>query len=312
MSDGRPTRAELEAAAIGLRGTAIHTPLVPFAGLHIKLETLQPVGSFKIRGVFHAVSQLSAEERAHGLSTVSAGNTAQALAWCGQRFGVLARSVMPDTAPIAKIEAVRRLGGEPVLLPIAEVFRFLKEHRWEREPYAFIHPWTDRQVWIGHGTLGLELVQDLPEVGTVYIPVGGGGLLVGVASAVKLLRPQTRIVAVEPEGCPALKESLRLGRPTEVDCSTICDGVAVPYVTEEVYPHLEALVDEVQLVPDKAVEAMIARLLFEMKILAEPSGALAVCAAERDPAPTTGPRVAIVTGGSIDRDKLLGIISRHA
>ncbi len=310
----RPTAEDFLHAAEALLGVAVHTPLVPLPGdaaseIYLKLETLQPIGSFKIRGIFHAVSQLSARERALGLSTVSAGNTAQALAWCGRHFGVPARSVMPETAPATKIEAVRRLGGEPVLVPVAEVFRFLTEHLWENEPYAFIHPWTDPQVWAGHGTLGLEIVEDLPEVSTVYVPVGGGGLIVGVASAVKALHPETRIVAVEPEGCPALRESLRLGRPTQVECSTICDGVAVPYITEELYPRLEALVDDVQLVPDEAVEAMIARLLLEAKILAEPSGALAVAAAVADRSAENAPRVAIVTGGSIDRERLIAILS---
>ncbi|MEE9295151.1 MAG: pyridoxal-phosphate dependent enzyme, partial [Phycisphaerae bacterium] len=115
--------------------------------------------------------------RARGLSTVSAGNTAQALAWCGRYFGVPTRSIMPDTAPRTKIDAVRNYGGEPVLVPMAEVFRFLKERLWEREPYAFIHPWTNHDVMIGHGTIGLEIVADLPEVDTVFVPVGGGGLI---------------------------------------------------------------------------------------------------------------------------------------
>ncbi|MCH7599313.1 MAG: pyridoxal-phosphate dependent enzyme [Myxococcales bacterium] len=120
--------------------------------------------SFKIRGVFNAVACLSPEERAKGLSTVSAGNTAQALAWVGRYFGVSSRSLMPDTAPGTKIDAVKQYGGEPVLVPIAEIFRFLKERAWEHQPFAFIHPWTNRNVMIGHGTIGLEIAGDLPEV----------------------------------------------------------------------------------------------------------------------------------------------------
>jgi threonine dehydratase len=307
-----PSLEEIRAAAAGFAGVVARTPLVPLhdphqdTGILLKVEIHQPVTSFKIRGVYHAVASLTDEERARGLSTVSAGNTAQALAWCGRRFGVPARSVMPDGAPATKIEAVRAYGGEPVLVPVAEVFRFLREHLWEDEPYAFIHPWTHRNVMIGHGSLGLEIVEDCPDVATAYVPVGGGGLMGGVGTALKALKPDVRVVAVEPEGCPALHESLRRGEPASVECRTICDGVAVPYITDEMFPILRGVVDRVDLVGERVVEETVRRVALGNRLVIEPSAALPVAAALADPEP--GPKVAIVTGGSIDAEKLVRIL----
>ncbi|MFQ5414029.1 MAG: threonine/serine dehydratase [Phycisphaerae bacterium] len=309
-----PSIHEIHAAADRLRDVAVHTPLVPLHtydhphDILLKLEIHQPVTSFKIRGVFHAVASLTPDVRAHGLSTVSAGNTAQALAWTGRHFGVPARSIMPDTAPATKIEAVRRYGGEPVLVPMSEVFRFLKERLWEAQPYAFIHPWIDRNVWIGHGTMGLEIVADLPDVDAVFVPVGGGGLICGVASALKALKPSVRVIAVEPAGCPALHESLRRGEPASVACHTMCDGVAVPYITDDVYPIARNLVDKVCLVSDNDVKAAITRLALGNRIVVEGAGALAVAAALATPPRDRGRTVCLVTGGSIDAPDLITIL----
>lgn len=309
-----PTLDEFSAAAESLRGIIVHTPLVPLhtceggSDILLKLEIHQPVTSFKIRGIYHAVASLTDEQRAKGLSTVSAGNTAQALAWCGRRFGVKARSLMPDHAPKSKVDAVRAYGGEPVLVPMDEVFRYLKEHGWEDEPYAFIHPWTNRNVMIGHGSIALEIIKDCPEVESVFIPVGGGGLLGGVGSALKRLKPEVKIFAVEPEGCPSLHESLKLDAPTTVKCETICDGVAVPYITEEMFPLLKELVDESVLVSEKDVKAKVRRLALGNKIIAEPSGALATAAARAVDSKRRGLSVCLVTGGSIDVENLLTLL----
>jgi len=315
-----PTLEEIEAAAQLLEGVLLPTPLLPFgdpharpdseSGIWLKPEVNQRVGSFKIRGVYHAVARMSAEERARGISTVSAGNTAQALAWCGRHFGVEARSLMPEGAPRTKIEAVRALGGTPVLVPVEEVFRFLKEHGWESEPHAFVHPWTERQVMIGHGTLGLEITDELPALATVYVPVGGGGLLGGLGAALRARRPDVRIVAVEPEGCPSLHAARAAGHPVDVACDTICDGVAVPYVCEEMFPYLDELVDEVVLVSEARVKHAVRELATRARIVSEGSGALALAAAqdERAAGRWSGPAVALVTGGSIDLPKLIAIL----
>jgi threonine dehydratase len=315
MSADLPSLAEIREARERIGAVVRHTPLVPAhegfraEEVYLKLETFQPVGSFKLRGVFNAVAALPDAERRRGVSTVSAGNTAQALGWSARYFGVTARSLMPETAPSTKIEAVRAYGGEPVLVPVAEIFRYLKQAGWEKEPFAFIHPWTDRNVMKGHGSLGLEILEDLPDVETVLVPVGGGGLMAGVGSALRRAKPEVRIVAVEPEGCPALFRSLEAKRPMEVDCRTICDGVAVPYVTEEMFPILRELTAEVRLVSEANVSAAVRNLALFNKIVAEPSGALALAAALDMPPAARGKTVCIVTGGSLDAGKLAHILT---
>jgi threonine dehydratase len=219
---------------------------------------------------------------------------------------------MPESAPSAKIEAVRAYGGEPVLVPVAEVFRYLREEGWREEPYAFIHPWTNRDVMTGHASLGLEILEDLPEVETVLVPVGGGGLLAGVGAALRAAKPSVRIVTVEPEGCPSLHRSLEAGRPMEVDCRTICDGVAVPYITEEMFPLLRELSSSIALVSEDRVKSAVKSLVLWNKVVAEPSGALSVAAALAIPKVQRGQwgkTVALVTGGSIDAEKLAGTLS---
>ena len=309
-----PTLDEIEAAAELLRDVVVPTPLVPLhdpdgsAGIWLKPEIHQVVGSFKIRGVFHAVARLAEVDRRRGLSTVSAGNTAHALAWTGRYFGVPARSLMPETAPRTKVEAMRALGGTPILVPVEEVFRFLRESRWELEPYAFVHPWTGRDVVIGHATLGLEILAAMPDVETVFVPVGGGGLLAGVGAALAARAPSVRVVAVEPEGCPSFHAACRAGHPVTVPCDTICDGVAVPYVTDEMFPLLRELVDDVVLVPEAEVRATIRRLAVRERIVAEGAGALALAAALAQPAAERGRTVCLVTGGNIDAADLAAIL----
>jgi len=310
----RPTLSEFRAAAKLLESIIVHTPLITYHGeedepqILLKPEIFQAVNSFKLRGVFNAVASLSPEEKNRGLSTVSAGNTAQALAWSARHFGISARSIMPDTAPLPKIEAVKAYGGIPVLKPISEVFRFLQEHLWEQEPYSFIHPWINRQVMIGHGSLGLEIMDDAPDIDAVFIPVGGGGLLGGVGSAIKAVNSAVRIFAVEPEGCPALRSAVDHGQPITVECKTICDGVAVPYITDELFPLLNELIDDVILVSERSVRLAIRSMLLGNKMLSEPSGALALAAAQKVAPSQRGKSVCLVTGGSISFDLMLEIL----
>jgi threonine dehydratase len=327
----RPTASEFESAAARVAEVVVRTPLVPLhapshAPLHdhgadthgadarifLKPEILQPSGSFKIRGIYHAALRLGEEGRRRGLSTVSAGNTAKALAWCARRFGVPARSLMPESAPSTKVEAVRALGGTPVLVPTPEVFRFLREHGWEREPYSFIHPWTNRDVILGHGSLGLEILRDCPNVETVFVPVGGGGLLAGVGGAIKAMRPSVRVVAVEPAGCPSLHAAIRARKPVTVECQTMCDGVAVPYITDEMFPLLSSLADESVLITEDEVRAAIRTLASASHFVAEGAGALSTAAALKTPLEERGTTVCLVTGGSIDTRKLVEILGEAA
>ena len=300
-----PRWADAEAAAERLRRVFPASPLLRAtpdlaAGLLLKADTLLPTGSFKVRGIWDAVSQLSPEAVAPGLSTVSAGNTALALAWAARRRGVTARSLLPETVPTAKVEAFRAAGGDAVrLVPVPELFRFLKERLWEGEPYAFVHPWIEPAVHRGHSSLAVELLEAAPDVESVFIPVGGGGLLTGVAGALKDRRPEVRIFAVEPAGCAALHHSLEAGRAVAAPCETVCDGAAVPYLTEELYPALASLVDRTVLVPDEETLATSRDLLLKQKILTEPSGALATAGARMVPAGERGLSVAILTGASV-------------
>jgi len=313
----RPTLSDFRAAANRLESIIVHTPLITYHGgydepqILLKPEIFQAVNSFKLRGVFNAVASLSLEEKNRGVSTVSAGNTAQALAWSARHFGISARSIMPDTAPLPKIEAVKAYGGIPVLKPISEVFRFLQEHLWEQEPHSFIHPWTNRLVMIGHGSLGLEIMDDAPDIDAVFIPVGGGGLLGGVGSAIKAVNSAVRIFAVEPEGCPALRSAVDHGQPITVECKTICDGVAVPYITDELFPLLNELIDDVILVSERSVRLAIRSMLLGNKMLSEPSGALALAAAQKMAPSQRGKSACLVTGGSISFDLLLEILQEN-
>ena len=314
----RPSLQELRDAVERIRAVVVRTPLAPLhchqpfqrsGNVLLKIEIHQATGSFKLRGIFNAVSQLTERERQRGLSTVSAGNTAQALAWAARYYGVSARSLMPDTAPRTKIEAVRAYGATPVLVPREEVFRYLRERGWESEPYTFIHPWTNRAVMTGHGSIGLEILDDCPDVDRVFVSVGGGGLIAGVASALKALKSSVKVMAVEPQGCPSLHASFQAGRPVSVDCNTICDGVAVPYITQEMYPLLRELVDEVVLVSERDVKRAIRRLALQDKLVVEGAGALSVAAALAMSEDKRGKSVAVVSGGNIDGDKLAAILS---
>ena len=314
MAD-RPTLEDVRAAAERIRGVAVRTPVVPLHAydgqndILLKLESLQPIGSFKLRGIFNAVAALTPERRAAGISTTSSGNTAQALAWSGRYFCVESRSLMPENAPVAKIEAMRAYGGTPVLVTREHLFSYMSDHGWDEEPYAFIHPWIDPDVAAGAGTIGLEILEDVPDVETIFVPVGGGGLSSGIGIAVKALRPDVRIVAVEPEGCCALYQSLEAGKPVSVTCDTICDGVAVPLVVPEVFEILRDVIDDVVLVPDADVKKTIKRLALRNKLVTEGAGALATTAAINTPATQRGKSVAIVTGGSIDPDFLASLVT---
>ena len=299
-----PTWNEARAAAQRLRRVFPPSPLLPAAPglgerLLLKADSLLPTGSFKVRGIWDAVSQLEESEVAPGLSTVSAGNTALALAWAARRRGVEARSLLPETAPAAKVEAFRAAGGRPRLVPVPELFRFLRERLFEKEPYWFLHPWIEPRVHRGHASLAVEILEAAPEVESVFIPVGGGGLLTGVAGALKDQNPEVRVFAVEPAGCAALHHSLEAGRAVAAPCRTICDGVAVPYLTAELYPVLSRLVDRTVLIADEDTLAVSRDLLLRQKVLTEPSGALAAAAARMVPVEERGLSVALLTGASI-------------
>lgn len=311
----KPSLDAVREARERIRDVIVRTPLVPlrpedsYPDILLKPEIHQAVGSFKLRGVFNAAASMTDEERSRGLSTVSAGNTAQAVGWCGRHFDVEARSIMPEGAPQTKIDAVRAYGATPVLVPGEEVFRYMREHAWESEPYSFIHPWTDQHVMTGHGSMALEIFEDQPDFQTIFIPVGGGGLIGGVASTLKQLNPSIRVVGVEPEDCCALYASFVAGKAVAAACATMSDGVAVPYLTAEMYPLLREVVDEVVLVSENATKAAVRHIAINNKMIVEGAGALATAAAMAMPVEQRGLSVALVTGGGIDLDKFLTVMA---
>src|SRR5882762_11013290 len=187
----------IRAAAERARPHVLRTPMVPVDGALLKLECLQPTGSFKVRGYFAAALALEPEQLRRGLITVSAGNAAQACAYAAKKLGVSCRVVMYDTAPATKVEGVKRWGATPILMPRDAMLEWLATEGWKSEPESFIHPFADEEVMAGHGGLGLELLEDVPDVARVLVPVGGGGLIGGIASALKGARPEIEVIGVQ-------------------------------------------------------------------------------------------------------------------
>ncbi len=275
-------------------------------GALLKLECLQPAGSFKVRGFFAAALALPKDRLAKGLITVSAGNAAQACAYVARSLGVSCRVWMYETAPATKIEGVRRWGGTPVLVPREEVLAFLAEERWRAEPEAFIHPFADTAVIAGHGGIGLELLEDVPDLERVVVPVGGGGLVSGIASALKGSRRGVEVVGVQSDGYASWTQWLEAGGPSPITPNTIADGTTAPF-DPRMFALVSELVDRWITVPEPRLKAAIPELAAAGKVVAEGSGALAYAALEQlEPGPTT---VAIVSGGNIDTKLLASLLS---
>ena len=275
----------------------LRTPLLPAGeGVHLKAECLQPTGSFKVRGFFARALQLTQEERARGLLTVSAGNAAAACSFVAHRLGLRCRVVMYEEAPEAKKENVRRWGATPVFLSHDAVHAWLHDRGWEQEPETFIHPFADPEVMAGHGGLGLELLEQLPGLERVVVPVGGGGLIGGVASALKALRPTVTVVGVQSDGYPSMTASLAAGGPVALEPKTIADGTTAP-VEPASLALLAPLVDRWVTVPEAILRPKIAELAARAKVVAEGAGVLAYAALDQlEPGPVT---VAVVSGGNL-------------
>ena len=296
---------------------AVRTPLVRLysesipAGteIHCKLETLQPINSFKIRGAGNAIRAAAPELRARGLLTASAGNMAQGVAWVARELGLSATIAVPDHAPQAKLAAIERLGGRVLKVPYDDWWQAIVTSRIEGEDGLFIHPVADEAVMAGNGTIGLEILEDLPEVDTVVIPVGGGGLTVGIASAIMALKPDTRIVTAEPETGAALHAALAAGAPVDVAYQpSFVDGSGSRRVLDQMWPRLTEVVDAAVTVPIPDAEHAVRVLAERVRTIAEGAGALATAAALAGEA-GTGTIACIVSGGNINLDTLAGILS---
>jgi threonine dehydratase len=285
--------------------------------LRLKAENLQKTGSFKVRGVLNRLlrSRRPGTEEAEppGVVTVSAGNHAQALAWGARAAGLPCTVVMPESAPRAKVEASREYGATVILHgTVFDAFRKARALA-EEEGLDFVHPFDDPDVVAGQGTVGLEILEDLPDVGAVLVPVGGGGLVAGIAAALKLSRPDVEVYGVEPEGAAVMRASLDAGEPVELDSlDTVADGLASPMAGELTYRLVERFVDDVVVVSDAAIERAMCAILRWTKLLVEPAGAAGVAALMEDGAPALegSPVVAVLSGGNVDLMKLSEIIRR--
>ena len=309
------TLGEIEAAAARIAGSALRTPLLPLpiddapAEIYLKLENLQPIGSFKLRGAGNAMALASAAELAKGVMTASAGNMAQGVAWNARRLGVACRVVVPDHAPETKLRAIRRLGGEIVKVPFDRWWQIIVSGGYDELPGHFIHPVCNRDVIAGNGTIGLEILDDLPDVDALVIPYGGGGLSSGIASAIRARKPDTRLYAVEVETAAPLDASLRAGRPVEVEYqASFVDGIGGKSVLPEMWELVRDLLDGSLLVSLDEVKRAIRLLAERQRVIAEGAGAAALAAALAGRA-GGGKVVCVVSGGNIDSAVLAGILS---
>jgi threonine dehydratase len=308
------TLAAIEAARERIAGAAIRTPLVRLqadnapAEIYLKLETLQPVNSFKIRGATSAVLLASPADRAHGLVTASAGNMAQGVAWAARELGLPATILVPDTAPEAKLAAITRLGGTIRKLPYDEWWQTIVAGRADGIDGLFVHPVQDPAVIAGNGTIGLEILEDLPDPDAIVIPYGGGGLTCGVASAVKAMRPATQIITVEPEGGAAMAAAMRAGHPADVEFRpSFVDGAGSRRVLDSMWPLVSPLVDQALAVGVEEVATAVRVLAQRVRVIAEGAGALAPAVALSGRA-GAGKVVCIVSGGNINLGKLAQIL----
>ena len=296
----------IRAAAESARPHVLRSPLVPVEGALLKLECLQPTGSFKVRGFFAAALALPPERLRRGLITVSAGNAAQACAYVARKLDVPCRVFMYDTAPPPKLAGVKRWGATPILLPRDELLQWMAAEGWHKEPESFIHPFADDEVMAGHGGLGLELLEDLPDLARVLVPVGGGGLVSGIASALKGSRPEIEVVGVQSDGYPLWIRSFEAGGPVSIQPDTIADGTTAPF-DARMFELLKECVDRWLMVPEPRLRAAVPELASAAKVVAEGAGALAYAALEQlEPGPTT---VAVVSGGNIDPKLLAAFLN---
>ena len=307
--------AAIEAARERIRGAAVRTPLVRLhvqdapAEIYLKLETLQPVNSFKIRGATNAVRSAPAASTARGLVTASAGNMAQGVAWAARELGVPATIAVPEHAPEAKLAAIERLGGRVLPMPYDDWWQVIVTSRIDGVEGLFVHPVQDEAVMAGNGTIGLEILEDLPDPDAIVIPYGGGGLTVGIASAVKALRPQTKIYTAEPATGAALHAALAAGGPADVDYQpSFVDGSGSRRVLDSMWPLVEPLVDDAFAVPIDDTAAAVRMLAERVRVIAEGAGALAPAAALAGRA-GSGKVVCIVSGGNINLAKLAEILT---
>lgn len=324
-----PTLGEIRAARERLAGIALRTPLLrleweppaagngaafegrPAAEIYLKLENLQPIGSFKLRGAANAMLQGGPERLAGGVYTASAGNMAQGVAWSARHLGVAATAIVPDHAPATKLAAIERLGGTVVKVPFERWWQVIAEHRYPGMAGLFIHPVSDTAVMAGNGTIALEIFEQLPGVDLVLVPFGGGGLSCGIAAALRELRPAAAVHGCEVTTAAPLAASLAAGAPRTVDYQpSFVDGIGGKALLPEMWPLASSLLAGSHVVSLAAVAAAVRLLAERHRVIAEGAGATSVAAAMALAAAAPGMKiVCIVSGGNIDNAKLAAILA---
>ena len=309
-----PTLAEVRAARERLAGLVVRTPLVRLAvddapgEIYLKLECLQPIGSFKLRGATNAMALAGPERLREGVYTASAGNMAQGVAWSARRLGVAATAVVPDHAPQAKLSALARLGAQVEKVPFDSWWQLLVEHGQEGRSGFFIHPVCDRAVMAGNGTIGLEILEDLPEVETVLVPYGGGGLSCGIAAAVRGSGSRARVIACEVDTAAPLSAALAAGHPVPTSyAASFVDGIGAKSVLAEMWPLASRLLDGALSSPLDDVAAAVRLLVERAHVVSEGAGAAPVAAALSGRG-GRGKTVCVVSGGNIDTKVLARIL----
>jgi threo-3-hydroxy-L-aspartate ammonia-lyase len=315
--NGMITLQDIYAARERLRGVALHTPLIPLYddNCYFKPESFQPIGSFKIRGAYNRIAALM-KQKPSGVIAYSSGNHAQGVAYSAQKLGLPATIVMPQNAPAVKIEATRAYGAKVVLYdPAVEKREEIAEKLMRGQDWVLVPPFDDPFVIAGQGTIGLEIFEDFPDVEQVIVPIGGGGLISGVATALKSLKPDVKIIGVEPEFAADAQESFRTGQVVAWTASqvarTLADGVRTLFISELTFAHIKKYVDDVITVSEGAIREAVRRLTLEHRLVIEPSGALPYAAwlDNRSTLPVNQNTVFVLSGGSVDPETLSEIIA---
>ncbi|MBV9574288.1 MAG: threonine/serine dehydratase [Acidobacteriales bacterium] len=310
------TFEDIRAAQVRIRGIAVRTRLIEFdlhetaadgRKLFLKPENLQPIGAFKLRGAYNKIASLAADERKRGVISYSSGNHGQGVAYAARELGVKAVIVMPDNAPAMKREATAALGAGIVIVGPGSAERQAKaEELAAKEGYVIVPPYNDDEIIAGQGTVGLEILEDLPEVETVLVPVGGGGLISGVAAAIKLSKPTVKIVGVEPEVAADAQASFRSGEiaslPASAVSQTLADGLRTQSIGAINFEHIRKYVDDIIAVTEDEIKSAMKRLSSNPQTVAEPSGAVAAAGFlfHREQLPASKWNVAVISGGNIE------------
>ena len=311
---------DIRAARARLEGVAVRTPLLPLYHdghtLYLKPENLQPVGAFKIRGAYNKIASLSERERAAGIITYSSGNHAQGVAYAARAMGSRATIVMPSNSPKLKLEKTKALGAEIVTVgPASDERKARAEELATKNGYALVPPYDDEAIIAGQGTMGIEIIEDLPDVDTVLVSVGGGGMISGIATAIKNLRPDARVYGVESElgakGKASFEAGHRISFPADETSRTIADGMRTQSLGELNFDLIQRFVDGFISVSEDEIRDSVRRLVLDAHLVPEPSGAVPSAAAlfHRDEFPSNGKTVAIISGGNIAPEILKEILT---